>query len=377
MNTKIIAAAVAGVFAVGVAVAADVNVYGKVDIGVHYKNVEHGEFGGSTDTFSMESGQNSASRIGIKGTEDLGNGTIIGFQLEQGFNADSGEFADDDRAFSREARMFVHNSTYGELSVGRMGALDSGNGTYGLMGSAGAFGTGWGTVGANTTILYGMSGGRFDNTITYKSPEFGGVNLYGQMSLKQDAKEDGKETSSEVNRYYAVGMTGRFGAADVGATFAITDYANTEYSELAEDNGYALTGYYRHNLGEITPVIAVQWFDHAKQSRFDDDGKPVTLVSETAGADGFGVVGGATMEIGGGTAMMQVGYRRAEYSTPMFANGYNKAWDAVQTAVGYEYSLSKRTKVYGGAGYTWEEQHGVWTSDKRAAEVVTGMVHSF
>ena len=258
-----------------------------------------------------------------------------------------------------------------------MGALDSGNGTYGLMGSAGAFGTGWGTVGANTTILYGMSGGRFDNTITYKSPEFGGVNLYGQMSLKQDAKEDGKETSSEVNRYYAVGMTGRFGAADVGATFAITDYANTEYSELAEDNGYALTGYYRHNLGEITPVIAVQWFDHAKQSRFDDDGKPVTLVSETAGADGFGVVGGATMEIGGGTAMMQVGYRRAEYSTPMFANGYNKAWDAVQTAVGYEYSLSKRTKVYGGAGYTWEEQHGVWTSDNRAAEVVTGMVHSF
>lgn len=34
MNTKIIAAAVAGVFAVGAAVAADVNVYGKVDLGV-------------------------------------------------------------------------------------------------------------------------------------------------------------------------------------------------------------------------------------------------------------------------------------------------------------------------------------------------------
>lgn len=34
MNTKIIAAAVAGVFAVGVAVAADVNVYGNVDLDV-------------------------------------------------------------------------------------------------------------------------------------------------------------------------------------------------------------------------------------------------------------------------------------------------------------------------------------------------------
>ena len=377
MNIKMIAAAVAGVFAVGVAAAADVNVYGKVDLGVNYQNVHDGVNDYSTDTFSMESGQNSASRIGIKGTEDLGAGTTIGFQLEQGFDADSSEFTDNDRAFSREARLFVRNNMYGEVSFGRMGAIDSGNGTYGLMGAAGPFGTGWSTVGANTVILYGMSGGRFDNTITYKSPEFGGVNLYGQLSLKQDSSENGRETSSEVNRYYAVGMTGKFGAADVGATFAITDYANTEYSGEAEDNGYALTGYYRHNLGEITPVVAVQWFDHAKQNRFDDDGKPVTLVSETAGVDGFGIVGGATMEIGGGTALMQVGYRRAEYSTPMFANGYNKAWDTVQTAVGYEYPLSKRTKVYGGAGYTWEERHGVWTSDSRAAEVVAGMVHSF
>lgn len=377
MNTKIIAATVAGVFAVSAAVAADINVYGEVDLGVHCKNVEHGEFGGSTDSFSIESGQNSASRIGLKGTEDLGNGTIIGFQLEQGFNADSGEFADDNRAFSREARMFVRNSTYGELSVGRMGALDSGNGTYGLMGSAGAFGTGWGTVGANTTILYGMSGGRFDNMITYKSPEFDGINFYGQVSLKQDAKEDGKETSSEVNRYYAIGVTGKFGAAEVGATFAITDYANTEYSEPAEDNGHAITGFYSHDLGQIKPVVALQWFDHAKQSRFNDEGKPVTLVSETAGIDGFGALVGLTMKVGPGDAMMQLGYRRAEYSTSMFANGYNEPWNTFQTAVGYQYALSKRTKIYGGTGFTWEDRHGLWTEDNNTAEVVAGVVHSF
>ena len=245
------------------------------------------------------------------------------------------------------------------------------------MGSAGAFGTGWGTVGANTTILYGMSGGRFDNTVTYKSPEFSGVNLYGQVSLKQDAKEDGKETSSEVNRYYAVGVTGKFGAADMGVTFAITDYANTEYSDSIEDNGYAITGFYRHDLGQVKPVVAVQWFEHAKQSRFNDEGKPVALVSETAGIDGFGVLVGLTMKVGPGDAMMQLGYRRAEYSTSMFANDYNEPWNTFQTAVGYQYALSKRTKVYGGAGFTWEDRHGLWTEDNNTVEVVTGMVHSF
>ena len=42
MNIKMIAAAVAGVFAVGVAAAADVNVYGKVDLGVNYQKVHDG-----------------------------------------------------------------------------------------------------------------------------------------------------------------------------------------------------------------------------------------------------------------------------------------------------------------------------------------------
>ena len=61
----------------------------------------------------------------------------------------------------------------------------------------------------------------------------------------------------------------------------------------------------------------------------------------------------------------------------MFANGYNEPWNTFQTAVGYEYALSKRTKVYGGTGFTWEDRHGLWTKDNNTAEVVAGVVHSF
>ena len=89
---SLIAVAVLGATAFSVQ-AADVTMYGKVDLGLQYKTSEV-TVGDKTmvdeDTFSMENGRNSASRFGIKGSEDLGNGMKVSFQLENGFKADSG-----------------------------------------------------------------------------------------------------------------------------------------------------------------------------------------------------------------------------------------------------------------------------------------------
>ena len=74
MKKTLAALAVLGAFA-GSAMAADVTLYGLVDYGFSYEHVD-----GDTadkdaqDTFQMKSGQNSGSRFGLKGTEDLGNG---------------------------------------------------------------------------------------------------------------------------------------------------------------------------------------------------------------------------------------------------------------------------------------------------------------
>ena len=84
---SLIAVAVLGATAFSVQ-AADVTMYGKVDTGLQFKTNEVTEGNQTvtdTDTFSMENGLNSASRFGIKGSEDLGNGMKVSFQLENGF----------------------------------------------------------------------------------------------------------------------------------------------------------------------------------------------------------------------------------------------------------------------------------------------------
>lgn len=116
MKKTLAALAVLGAFA-GSAMAADVTLYGLVDYGFSYEHVD-----GDTadkdaqDTFQMKSGQNSGSRFGLKGTEDLGNGLKVGFVLENGFTADDGKMDNSDRLFGRESNLFV-TGAFGTLSL--------------------------------------------------------------------------------------------------------------------------------------------------------------------------------------------------------------------------------------------------------------------
>ena len=131
---SLIAVAVLGATAFSVQ-AADVTMYGKVDTGLQFKSNEvtvGNEAKIDSDTFSMETGRNSASRFGVKGTEDLGNGMKVGFKLENGFKSDSGELKTSNTLFDREASVSVY-SDFGTLSMGRMGGVGSGAGTYDLV----------------------------------------------------------------------------------------------------------------------------------------------------------------------------------------------------------------------------------------------------
>lgn len=80
------AVAVLGAFA-GSAFAANVTMYGIIDTGLGYTSTDRG-YGEDVNKFDMRSGQNSASRFGVKGEEDLGNGVKVGFSLENGFSSD-------------------------------------------------------------------------------------------------------------------------------------------------------------------------------------------------------------------------------------------------------------------------------------------------
>lgn len=76
MKKTLAALAVLGAFA-GSAAAADVTLYGVVDLGLNYQYSKVGD-ADAVNTFKEQAGQNSGSRFGLKGTEDLGNGVKVG-----------------------------------------------------------------------------------------------------------------------------------------------------------------------------------------------------------------------------------------------------------------------------------------------------------
>lgn len=80
--------------AAGYASAADVTLFGVVDTGLIYTHQTFADDSkADVNNFAMDSGVSSASRFGLKGTEELGNGLKVGFKLENGFQPDSGRKA--------------------------------------------------------------------------------------------------------------------------------------------------------------------------------------------------------------------------------------------------------------------------------------------
>lgn len=78
---KKIAIAVAAAMTAATASAADFTLYGIVDTGLGYTNLDTLE-DPTVNRFEMINGYNCGSRFGFKGTEDLGNGYSVSFVLE-------------------------------------------------------------------------------------------------------------------------------------------------------------------------------------------------------------------------------------------------------------------------------------------------------
>ena len=371
------AVAVLGAFA-GSALAADVQLYGVVDLGLNWTQTDDGVT--KTDSFSMASGQNSGSRFGLKGTEDLGNGYKVGFNLENSFKADDGALDKGSRLFHRESLLFVQ-TPFGEISAGRTGALDAGTGRYNLMGSgATAIGTGWDKVGCSSDVLLG-TGSRMDNTLTFKSPNMAGFTVLAQASLKKDntSKTDGEEGSSDAERYYGLGVTYGVGAFNTGLVVSQADYGRAAVNgnnPQNDDDMLTVSGFVNYDFGMIKPMFAAQYWDGGK----DYDGAAsvnITSDNKNYATKGYGLVVGATAPVVGGTLKVTAGWNDYEtlFETAQDGNGEGNNF---MVGVGYEYPLSKRTFVYTAAGYSEKKVEWKTEEDKtKTSEVMFGMVHKF
>ena len=177
---SLIAIAALGALA-GSAVAADVTLYGLVDYGFNYQHRDIDVQGyDEADGFEMRSGQNSGSRFGLKGTEDLGNGLTVGFILENQFNSDDGSLTDDDHFFRRESSLLLQGG-FGKVAMGRMGSINGGTSSWAKYGVLSAFGTSWDY--SAQAGSWAIGGGLWDNMIAYETPDFAGFKVFAQYGM--------------------------------------------------------------------------------------------------------------------------------------------------------------------------------------------------
>lgn len=152
----------------------NVTLYGLIDSGVEQLN--NVSTGGSVTRMPSIAGS-FASRWGVRGNEDLGNGLKAVFTLESGFGSDTGTLLQGGRGFGRQAFVGLAGN-WGTLTMGRQYSMlltGSGNTDIFLVQIYGA--------GAFDTYL---AGPRLDNSIAYQG-KFSGFTVGGLYSFGKDA----------------------------------------------------------------------------------------------------------------------------------------------------------------------------------------------
>ncbi len=123
-------------------------------------------------TTRLDSSGFLASRLGVRGSEDLGSGLHSSFMLEAGANPEDGSAADANRLFNRLAWLGVASS-FGEFRVGRQNTPQ-----FTMNGRFDAFASGTQASGWNN--LLGQAP-RADNALAYFSPSMAGWKLQAMV----------------------------------------------------------------------------------------------------------------------------------------------------------------------------------------------------
>lgn len=381
----------------GAAQAGSVEIYGTVDTGLLYthesfdvKNSIDGKTHESSDHWGVASGTNTASVIGLRGTENISDNLSVGFVLENSFNSDDGTLAEEDTLFDKEAQLFI-TSSFGTLGLGRMGALTAGEGTYDIfMANGDAMDGGYADyIGAG----YWMDRGIYDNTVTFQSPEFAGITAFAQYSFGTSG--DDALPSRDKERYAALGATftaGNFSAVAVVDTVMKNRQTVLGYDKDIDD-AMAFSVGANYDMGFMKPFIGFQYGQHEQMI----GGVPGIETEETetyvGDLDGYAVAVGSAFPIWGGELQVSVYYADGDGKAYWYENSIMDGESSeiskmdvkrYGVALFHNYELSKRTSLYAGVGYDYQEyDERIMNSTEKehfeqdSIQVGIGLVHNF
>jgi predicted porin len=221
MKKSLIALALIGAFSSAAVAQSNVTLYGIVDVAIMWEDLPTQTGSGTTTRITQESktainsGHQSGSRWGLRGTEALGGGLNAIFALESGFSADTGMSGQGSRLFGRQAYAGLSGGL-GTVVLGRLAAFSSGTGDFDLIGRVDPFSTGFGIASAGSTFI-SMNALRVDNAIAYVSPTFAGF----RGGIGYSTNISGSETAPSSSNVRATFMGANWSA---GPFFAAITY---------------------------------------------------------------------------------------------------------------------------------------------------------
>lgn len=314
MKRSIALAAVA-TLASGAALAqSTVTVYGRLNVSVERQKqvsvFDDGEGGVTTTERSIWALQNSSSRIGFKGTEDLGGGLKASFLIEHGFSPDTG--AANAVFWGRESWVALEGG-FGKVRLGNMGP------TAAYFATADYISMHNHDTGTSSDAFY-LYQGDVRNTIAYTTPNIAGFQGELQVGLKETDAAGAKNTVVLAGNYDA-------GPLHLGAAYVNSpDGYGTLGVDGTDAKQFGIRGLYE--LGAFTVGA---YFINDKVE--DDAGNDVKRNAYRL--SGMYTMGASELHLNVGKAgKLKVNGTTIDGS------------DATQATIAYNYNLSKRTKLY-------------------------------
>jgi predicted porin len=381
MKKSLFAIAAVTAFAGAAQAQSSVTVYGILDVGYTGGNIRSAPTSGVTKTTvnRISNNMESGSRVGLRGTEDLGGGTSAQFVFEVNINpaGSQGDFAG--FGTMRQAYVGLTQKGLGNTRVGTQNTLfweQAGSNTTGQLAqtlgsmlaptSAGAFSS---TVNANSFSSAGAisnSNGaatdaytsRTTNTINLRSERMAGVMLKGSYTLNNQNQNQVNVTTAGSNGY-TQGTTNQSGYQAAFDWNIAKANIQASYAAFTSENPYTQTT----ATGALTVGGATVWTGTAQGTNVKDNQTLVTasynfgILTAYAGWTDRKVTSTVNGNLYAKRTAQEIGVR--SFITPKIegwasaGNGRFSAYGSSQPTaniVGYQlgsnYWMSKRTNLY-------------------------------
>lgn len=309
--------------------ASNVQLYGIIDLGItHYTGLRPGGTAAPGQTASstgLSSGVQSPSRIGVRGTEPLGDGTSAMFDVETGFCAAGLNQSAADPNYCTGGGFLQRLSWVG--LQGRYGRIIAGRAYTSLfMGEihADPFQAGFTADSGNISLVpqYGLF--RFSQMVGYATPSIHGFSGELNYSFAPASGGTVPVVGGNVERGYEAGAAYARGALSAGFDYLRMSNRYANPAGGAADGALRLwqaRAGYDFGVARVTALYEVARQDHS------------------SGKDQYDLVG-VTLPLGAGDVMASVGRTWSDLG----GGGWNGA--ALQLGIGCSYALSKDFNVY-------------------------------